>query len=440
LKGSLERVSWEEARSDVLKVNKLFVDIVDKLCPGPEFFLYRAAYPFGATVVQNGLLHLPNDDGDIVPISDVSVNEKVQSDFQYAERNLPMGIMTKNSYEVFINTQNYCLPIVAATPGSVLGLWKQLDSQPTFHPVNIFSITAGARNIFMLPNVADFMNHKNLKRDFNVKQQAPKELSEHWSIFKAISDHEQSDWRAELLFLPQAWHDKLLSDEAWEPLHNYFVEYAWESSAYERNQMFYDFVLSCTQAKNNLKPNPYLLDTLKHLLSISLGATPGFKIATDELLGPIDLIQKAYVEVYGLKKYAPTIIHPIHYSIRDPHPENVYYSLQYPTTLSFSPRSRKMTNTLFDLRELKYILEVFLNDVSHKQTNLENTILDAIPENIEYNFYHSKPDALGEVSHSERMIDKNPALARSLSGAEKPFAVNGTFVRGCVSIGKKEND
>ena len=62
------------------------------------------------------------------------------------------------------------------------------------------------------------------------------------------------------------------------------------------------------QKKNNLKPNPYLVDTAKYLISVAIGQAVGFSPCINEETLPLKIIQKAFVETYKLKKYYPTII------------------------------------------------------------------------------------------------------------------------------------
>ncbi|WP_423062461.1 hypothetical protein [Candidiatus Paracoxiella cheracis] len=437
MKGRIVKITWQDVRQDVKSVNPSLAKIIDRLAPDDTFPLYKASYPFGATIVNHGLFYIPLENGDLVPINSSNVDEILRSDLEYAENGIPVGTVLKNSYEVFVTTSHFTLPIITTIPGSIFALWKQLDPHPTFHPVKIFNITAGARSIFMLPNIGDTMLHKNLKRDFNVCQQPPKNLNNQWEIFKTIAKHERSDWQVELLLIPGKWIEKAKTDLMWHELYLYLLENAWVTSGYERNQIFYQFALSCTQASRNLKPNPYLLDTVQHLLSVTLGATPGFTPAMDNTFGPIELIQQAYLSSYGLKRYAPTIMHPIHFNIQDENASPVYYSLQFPTTISFSPRSRKLSSTLHDLRELKYILDIFIEEISEKVLPFDNTILEAIPRLVEYEYFHSKPDKHSEILLTDEMVSDDPRLSSTLCEASSmEFSANGTFIRGCVRIAR----
>lgn len=439
MQGNITKVTWDAIRQEIAAVNPNFTKIVDDLNPGKEFCLYKVSYPFGATVLNRGLFHLPMENGEIVPITDPRISAEFKSEFAYAKNALPLGIVLKNAYELFIDMPQYTLPIVAASPGSIFALWKQLEASPTFHPTNVFNINAGARSLFMLPNIGNLMSHKNLVRDFNISsKQRPAELLDHWHIFKAIAEHQKSDWRLELLLVPGQWLEKATTDPAWYKLYLLLLEKAWSTSSYERNQIFYEFALSCVQANRNLKPNPYLLDTVRHLLSITLGATPGFKPATDDLLAPTELIQKAYAESYRLKDHAPILLQPAHFNIHEVDSPSVYYSLQFPTTISFSPRSRQFTNTLYDLRELKHIIDILLQEISARKVYLEDTIMDMLPQQVQYDFFHIKADPIEEILPTIDMIAKDPNLLKILyANSSQEYSGTGAFVRGCVRIGHK---
>lgn len=432
------KVFWRDVCSSLTILNPKLAEIIDRLCLEDSFYFYKVSYPFGATILDKGLFYVPLENGEIVPINDAQVNSQIQKDLQYAENGLPTGILLKNSYELFIDTEDRILPVIVPAAGEVLSLWKQLDEPPGFHAINIFSAKAGARSIFMLANIADYMSHHNLRRDFNVHHQPPATLLDQWDIFKSISDYTKNSWRLEILLLPGIWLEKIKSDFAWHELYQFFLQHAWHSSRYERNQIFYEYAFSCAQANRNLKPNPCLLDTVRHIISITLSSAPGFRPATDESLGPIALFQEAYVESYGLKKYAPTIMHPAHFDLFKKESQSVYYSLQLPTTLSFLPRSRQLFSTLFDMRETRYITKIFMEELAKNNRQFSKTILGEIPKLVEYEFFHNKPDQHQEIILTDYMLKIDPSLNSSLYKlSSTEFSANGTFLRGCIRIKNK---
>lgn len=436
---NITKVSWENISAEVKLINPDFAKIVDKLSPEKKFYFYKASYPFGATIINKGLFHIPLESGEVVPINDHRVDPKLQADLTYPHNSLPVGMVLKNGYELFISASQCILPVLTAEPGSIIALWKKLDAEPIFHPTNIFNATAGARSIFMLPNVGNFMNHKNLVRDFNVNKQAQKNLLEQWHIFKTIAEHQNSNWRLEILFFPTKWVEQITMDPAWQELYISFLKFAWTSSSYERNQIFYEFALSCLQADRGLKPNPYLLDTVRHILSVTLGAVPAFKPAIDEQMAPVELIQRAYAESYRLKDQTPILMQPAHFHIHSPKCSPVYYSLQHPTTISFSPRSRQLTNILHDLRELKYIFNVFLEELDNGNVYLEDTIIDIIPQSIQYSYFHTKPDLREGIHLTTEMLSSDPNFSKTIySNTKNNFVTNGIFGRGCIKIAHQD--
>lgn len=438
MKGQLQRITWAEIRNRICELNPTLTKLIDQAEPG-DLPIYYLSYPFGSIIVDRGLFYLPNAEGHIVPITDKSIDPDIQQHLDYSEKGIPAGIVLKNAYEVYIESDNKPLPIVVSEPGYPFALWRKFDIDPPFHPIELFSIHAGARSLFMLPNIGDVMFHKNLRRDYNIHRPTPKRLEDQWEIFREIANYCHSDWRVELIAFSGAWFERIFHDEKWQPLYLYLLQNAWESSKYERNQVFYEYALSCAQAKRNLKPNPYMVDTIRHLLSITLGATPGFRAATDETLGPIKLIQQVYADCYRLKKYAPTMMHPAHFNYLDKDCRAVYYSLQYPTTLRFSTPSRKEASTLYDLRELKYILNVFLGELEQRHLGIEDAVVGRLPRDIEFTYFHTKADQHGEIAIATDMIDDDPSLSAYLCNnpPSTEFASNGGFLRGCIRIQHK---
>jgi hypothetical protein len=442
----IQRLFWRDVREAVASVEPGFAKIADQLDPGKDYPLYLANYPYGNLIVERGKCFYPLEDGQLVSIKDVRLPKNMRDDLAYAGTAIPAGIVLNNSIELFLKPKNWVMPWKLYTKGTIFALWGELDSVLSYHPTNIFNITAGMRSVFFIPSIGDIAFHKNLQRDLKIRMSPPKCLLDQWELFVAITRHPelQCDWSSTLLFFSGKWLEKLQSDDpAWAMLHRYLLNYAWNKSGYWRNQQFYDIALSLAQSNRNLKPNPYLVDTEKHLGAIALSAAPGFAPAIDESPGPIALLQKVYLEIYGLKKYAPTIMCPEHFSMNATTRRPIYYSLTHPTTFEFSPKSRKQSSTLRDLRELKHITEIFIEEIKAKKLLIENTAFSKIPNMVDFDFFHNKPDSYGEIRPTSDMAKEDTWLLHSLSPyKQKDFADAGTFVRGCVRISakSKKND
>ena len=346
-------------------------------------------------------------------------------------------------YFIDLKTEGITIPWAVYSPGMFFSFSRNLskDSSRTYSPNGVLSVTAGARSIFMLPNIGCTTNHANFQRDFNIRHVAPKSLYDHWHVFKEITDNKilECDWRACLLYFSEKWVTKIHTDEAWLPLKVYFHELAWKYFEYDRSRIYYEIAFCLIQKNRNLKPNPYLTDTARHLFAVAMGDAPGYTPACNENAAPTSLLQKVYVDSYGMKKYLPTIMKPSKFSFEnDSLP--TYYSLQNPSTFIFSPKSRSASSTQFEMRELQHIMNTFLNELQNNRSICSETVLNEIAKYTEFSYYHNKEDKHNIIQSSAAMfhVDKRfntKSHYHSSPGAK--FAADAPFVRGCISIKSK---
>ena len=88
-----------------------------------------------------------------------------------------------------------------------------------------------------------------------------------------------------------------------------------------------------------------------------------------------------------------------------------------------------------DLIEIKHILTVFLNEVRRRHLKIEHGIIGKIADEVDFEFFHSKPDCHGDISPASQMSMDDTTLTHSVcKGASQNFSDTGTFVRGCVRI------
>lgn len=437
-KASIKKVIWTDIRDKVILVNPRLAHIIDGVNPDHSLPLYVARYPYGSTIVNEGIFHAPEPNGNVVPIDDSRIDPKIREELTYSGTGIPAGVVLQHTMHEALVTCSQALPLGVVAPGSIFSLWKKFDSEPSFHPIHMFAITAGARFIFMVPNISNLISHKNLKRDFNLRMPPPKSLLEQWEIFKALAHHPTTkcDWAVELFFFSKKWFEKIKNDSAWQSLKLLMLEIIWKKSAYERNDTLYNLAFSRAQANRNLKPNPYLADTVKHLFMMSAGVVPGFSAAIDEMCAPNELLRKIYIESYGLT-YNPTIFLPVHFDIGNKE-KFIYYSMTLPTTLEFSPKSRKISSTINELSELKHVMHIYLDEIKNKKLKIEDTIIGKIADEVEFEFFHSKPDCHGEIKPTYKMTEGDPSLLYCSHNSKiKTFADSGTPIRGCVRIAAK---
>ncbi len=438
----LVKVCWNDVREKVTKIEPAFAAHVDKLSPDKSFPIYLAYYPYGAIEADTESSLFPKRDGGFFRLTDADAPKDVCKHLGYSLDSGPLGMVMNKQLELFIDMKNegITIPWLIYKPGMFFPFSTVLSikNHRVYAPNGLLSSTAGARSVFMLPNIGCAINHSNLQRDLNTKNPPPRSLYEHWHIFKEIADN-RSDWRCCVMYFSEKWVAKLHSDPSWIALKQYMHELAWKHYEYERNRVYYDMTFSMIQKKRNLKPNPYLADTARHLFATAIGAAPGFVPALDDEALPLIDIQKAYSESYNLKKYLPTIMRPTHFLCEnDTTP--IYYSLQNPTTHIFSPKSREVTNTLYELRELENIMRVFIEELSKPNAPCNDTILGNIAKNVEFNYYHSKPDKYRIVKMTNEILKYDSRFSSALKIIKKPgagFSADAPFLRGCISIKKK---
>lgn len=445
-RNGLVKVYWSDVRDRVNKILPHFAAMVDKLSPDKTFPLYLAYYPYGELKGDTVSPILPKTDGGSYRLTDPNVPKEVLLNLGYGNTSSPLGMLLEKTLEYFIDLKNLqiTIPWQIFSPGAFFPLsrFMQNKSNRIYTPNGLLTAVSGSRSVFMLPKIGCSTHHLMLRKNYNVQPQPPKTLYEHWNLFKEITkcDKTNTPWRSCVLYFSKKWIDKIHTDNAWSPIKKFLLELAWNSSEYGRNHIYYNIAYSLIQNYRNLKPNPYLTDTACHLFTVALGAVPGYAPICDNELLPLDIIQKAFVEGYGLKKYIPTIIAPHHFVFENSESKPVYYSLQYPSTLSFSPKSRKISSTLFEMRELQHIINIFQTELTKESNIFSDTVICDVAKNVKFNFFHNQNDIHSTIEDSNKIIDYDKRFSRinfKNSDYEPAFASDAPFIRGCVGIGLK---
>ncbi len=441
----LVKVYWRDVRDRVAALEPAFAKIVDELEPGKNLPLYLAYYPYGMLKDKAEAQFYPAEDGRLYRLTDHDAPKEVVKDLGYSNNALPLGMVLKKNIEQFIDLKHkqISIPWVIHKPGDIFS-FTHINNTNQFNANQILTTSSGVRSVFMLPNIGCITNHANLQRDFNIKSPPPKSLYQHWDIFKGIVNSEatNSDWRSCVLFFSVNWIEKIHNDTKWIILKKYLFELAWNRYEFYKNELGYAIAFSLIQEKRNLKPNPYLVDTAHHLFKIISGKVPGYAPACSNDSLPLELIQNAFVSSYGLKKYIPTIIHPVSFNFKNDK-QPIYYSLQHPSTYVFSPKARKTFSKLIELRELAYIMRVYCDELSKKSFLPYDPVISEIIDRVELNYFHNETDSHKTIRPSTdiAMLDErfnNANLINTSSAAV--FSSDAPFVRGCISINAKLNE
>ncbi|MDX1901500.1 MAG: hypothetical protein SFW66_05790 [Gammaproteobacteria bacterium] len=445
-KQGLVKTYWTDARKQVATIEPELAAIIDKLSPDHNFPLYLAYYPYGAITGDTQSAFFPTTQGEYYRLTDLSAPKEIQKNLAYSVNNAPLTLILEKQIECFVDlkSSNITMPIRIRTPGYMYPYSRILPkrNKRIYAPNGVLSAVAGTRSVFLLPSIGCATNHSSLQRDFNVQNSAPKSLYQHWNIFCEIINNKtvQSNWNCCLLFFSENWIKKLHEDKSWAELKKHLHEKAWHQFEYDINRVSYDMIFSFIQQERNLKPNPYLADTAKHLFATALGAVPGFTPAMNEEALPLAALQEAFVHSYGMHKYYPTIMQPQHFNFENDKTP-IYYSLHHPSVHVFAPKSRKISSTLVELRELEHIMRVFARELGREDSMCSDTILSKIARETRFNYFHSKPDKHKVVKDSQEIAKQDKRFrycsARKKPGKNMVFASDAPFVRGCVSISSK---
>jgi len=433
---AIEKLLWKDVRDDLNKVNPTLVEIIDQISPSDDMCFYKAIYPYGALVLEKGLLNLPRRDGTCIPVSiaEGSLAKEVRQELEYSD--FPLAASLNKTSEIFVRKNNHSIPIGFLRPGDLFGLFEVISSVNRKLAFHIWNLASGAQTTFMLPRISDINLHKKLWREFKITPHPPKDIWEHNRIFAEIANIpvNKNKWENEVVFFSSAWIN-LLKESAGLPLSNYIYQKAWEVSEYLRNHTTLALIWETLSEKTkrwNLRPKPYIIDTAMHLLLINSSCVPGFQNTGRSLeTAPTDLIEDAYINVYGLKDYLPIIMQPN--MPRNPEDStSSYYSLSKPTLVEGSPSYRQAVNIIFELRELKSLLNLFMQELEQDGFGLHSNFSD------NFEFFHLTTDPTHEIQSTKTMPLKDKNLLSTYweySGRDFPAA--SPFLKGCLRITNK---
>ena len=444
-KRGLVKTDWASVRARVAKVEPKFAKLVDEISPDKHFPVWLAYYRWGDLKGDTKSPFLPTVAGGLYRLTDSTTPKEVDKHLGYGKTHSPMGMVLEKTFEFFVDRKDekVTIPSRVYNPGSILSFIRNLGRhhKRVYSPNGVFSIMAGCRSTFMLPNIGSMTQHVHLQSDYNVQAPPAKHLYDHWQVFKEIVRGESCNdsWRSCMLFFSEAWIQHLHRDSAWSALKLYVQDLAWEHFEYERCSVYYDVIYSLIQKQRNLKPNPYLVDTARHLIAIMLGAAPGFSPTYNEESLPTAVLTKAFTESYGMQKYHAQFMQPTTFVFeQDKH--LIYYSLQYPSSFGFSPKARKVFSTLFEIRELAHIMKIFMHEFGSTDGICRDTVFRDMANSVSLHYFHNASDPHRVIKQSSTMpqFDARFNVSNQIEGAT--FAADGPFVRGCIGIRAKTGD
>ncbi len=390
------------------------------------------------------LLYIPDQTGQLSVLKSHNIPAEIRDQLSYSFS--PIATILNKSIEIYVETPEHrTIPFKLFGPGTTIGVWDIMT-----HPlVSLrqawsWSVTAGARTLFMLPKIMDTANHVKLQRAYRIHTHVPRTIFEQGKIFAQIYKNKASEnpWHTHILFFSKKWLEPHPKNIGWIKLKEYWAQEAWTQMLYWSNKMILDFnweLYIAELTKRKIKLKPYLLDTVKHLISIGCGVIPGFRPAdTSEQVAPTHLIQKAYINDYRLKTYAPILMHP-DFLTPTGATKLVYYSLQAPTLPEQPFEFEIFSSVVKIIRELKDYMDIFLV-VMKKLPKINNRALDLI-ESVHFDYFHTERDEYNTIKYSADMVKLDPSLTNcSKEFGNRQFPENAPFFKGCVRISINDSE
>jgi len=419
---------WSDVSASVRKVNPAFASIIDQINPDESYVVYSVKYSFGDSIVREGKFLLPENFNE---------NKEIMENL-YAESDMPFGIIINRSIECFIKMREKIIPFFMRYPGMITSLWSNLDQGESFQHAFPWNITAGARSSFLLPKITDNSNHAGLEKSLGLTLPLPISPEDHWNNFIKIHKNSESkqDWATEIIFFSRKWVQSILYEGKWEKLRCFMLQEAWKDSQFWRNEIALDFVLNKFVQeldKNGFKVKPKLLAILKRVIVISLGVFPGFAPAINDNEVPLNVLQNAYLKLYKLDKYIPTIMVPSMLNLKD-FRDPIYYSLQWDMLLEPFSEDRSVSNTMTILEEvdrLLFLMKKYIRD------NYNNVLVNKTPlkelNSIKFKCFH----CVKSIYRSKDIVeldDRFAFMSYKQNGLTPCHA--GQFMRGCIKIEK----
>lgn len=443
---NIQQVNWNQVADVVKNLDPCLHEIVENWPKAKKFPLFLAEYSYGSKILKHGRLHLPlknriNEIAEIPLNNSDMINKKLQNSLSYSS--CPIGLILNKTVEVFYEFDNSITSLAHFTKGVPLGLLETLEPEISCCLRNVWDVTAGARSTFMLPKISERTAHSRLEKTLGFSSALPRRIIDHYHLFYDLINAEAiaSDWKVQILFFSREWLTPNKQDPDWLRFHHYLHEYLFRFSGFSRNKPTFDLVwhfFSLELKKKGKKLNPYIMDTLKHLISISLGVAPGFSPQENDESGPFSKIQELYQEIYSIE-YIPTIMGPRHFLPQDIN-NSIYYSMKYPYRFESLPQTRKSESIITDLYQTRSLSKDFFNCLHGGKLKLENTLMNNILKSIKFEYYHINPNEVIGIKESSTLIEDDPRITSCATNKINKdllkFASSSSFFTGCVRITK----
>lgn len=435
----IEEFFWNDVKQQVKEKNPGFFDLIDKINPSSQYAFIKARYSYGTKIIENGVLKLPVSNKKSIDLHNNDCPVELKEKLGYCS--IPLAFILHNTNEVFIERSKHVIPLNYFLPGNFFGVFETVDffrgrkSHPTW------TVTAGARSVFMLPKITDTNSYKRIKKKYNLFSDLPITLMDQFNSYAEIVNNigGTESWFNEVIFFTKNW---FIKDDKQKGIHwSNFYQYLFDLCLFQLDYFRINTELDSlwqpftkVLSERGIKPRPYLIDTVKHLISIASGIAVGFRPVIDNTAMPLDILEKVFVKDYLLKEYAPVFIQP--HKLLSKISKPIYYSLSLPTLGYSSPFTRNPINIIEDQRDIRRLIDTLKYVIDNMTVQECESRITEILQCTNFEYFHCVPDTNSSIISSEEIPktdkDFDPKLNnRHLKGR---FCSNASFMRGIIKI------
>lgn len=331
----VSRYSFDDLDARLQSINPAFADALRLL--GPHLSFAVARYPYGASIVDRGIVQPPCADPACAGCA------TLRDECAYSD--IPLAIVLKNSIEVHLESpapnpleESPTVPLRMLGEGQLFGVFESLNSMTGEHEDRSpWSVSAGARSIWVLAPLGDRrvpeLVGEDLEREISWTKKA-----NHWRLVAEVAA--DANWHSEVMFLGKDVFERLRRvDEGADKLYEMILATGWRQSASLRragtieSELRQRFLDGPGKDVSSQLGDMYLFATASHLFAISRGDAPAFTPAGTAPVqhGPFTVFEerlnKVLEKIRGESKHYPIVLQPIHltasgdkgfYSFRNP--------------------------------------------------------------------------------------------------------------------------
>lgn len=323
----------------------------------------------------------------------------------------------------------YINPDVIFQPGDMFAAQAAMDLPNKYQASYYWRMNAGVRTVYLLPSISDRVKFNRLSRYFDLACDMPVSQYDHWSLFQSLANctQFQEDWTCQCLFFGKKFVEKLnLLPELYAAIARRVMLQTIHTRTDTIGRMWEELLPKI----RNKKVDHYILDMSKHVISASLGKSLLFRVAdAKNQAGPLNMIAKILVDVYGLERYAPVFMIP--QCFQHGVTPSGYISIQHPAVGLKRKTNNKSKYLMSDFREIKYVLDAFI-------ANTKREVIDEVPvydfNRYQYSYYTADADSYGTFDNASMVFNHDPDIDAWLQFGSKQINTRNSFLRACIKV------